>query len=235
MHKCCKNDFFKDLLFLKLYKFEPKKAKSMLMKQQKYLYIFPIILFTGLLLASNYNSDKWTAIPESQSNTLVEQGNEPFDKMMAVLTHQRCVNCHPAGEKPRKGDDSHVTRALGVARGAHGEGLEGLTCKTCHTDQNNDYSGVPGAPHWALAPESMAWEGLSRVEIARSMLNRDNNGNKSLEDIVEHLTEHELVLWAWDPGVDAEGLPREKPPVSKEDYIEAVKAWAEAGAIIPEK
>jgi len=146
----------------------------------------------------------------------------------------RCVNCHPASDKPRKGDDSHVTRALGVPRGDDGHGLKGLSCEACHRDENNDYSGVPGAPDWALAPESMTWEGLSRVEIAHSMLDRTKNGDRSLEEIVEHLTEHELVLWAWDPGVDAEGTPREKPPVPKDEYIAAVKEWAEAGAHIPE-
>jgi len=193
--------------------------------------IFIVAFYSIAVISGNFNSTKENdSIENSQSNN----ADEAFDKMMSVLTHQRCVNCHPAGSKPRKGDDSHVTRALGVARGDDGHGLKSLSCETCHRDENNDYSGVPGAPHWALAPESMAWEGLSRVEIAHSMLDRSKNGNRSLEEIVEHLTEHELVLWAWDPGVDAEGVPREKPPVPKDEYIEAVREWAEAGAHIPE-
>ena len=49
-------------------------------------------------------------------------------------------------------------------------------------------------------------------------------------DVGGGLTEHELVLWAWEPGVDANGTPREKPPVPKEEYIQAVKEWAAAGA-----
>jgi hypothetical protein len=81
----------------------------------------------------------------------------------------------------------------------------------------------------------MAWEGLSRVEIAKSMLDPKKNGGRTLKETVDHLTEHELVLWAWEPGIDASGKPREKPPVSKEEYIKAVKAWAAAGAVIPEK
>ena len=81
----------------------------------------------------------------------------------------------------------------------------------------------------------MAWQGLSRVEIAKSMLNPANNGGRTLEETVKHLTEHELVLWAWEPGIDANGNPREKPPVPKDEYIAAVKAWAANGAIIPEK
>ena len=93
-----------------------------------------------------------------------------------------------------------------------------------------------------LALLSGAWrrlkwpgEGLSRVEIAKSMLNRQINGNRSLDETVKHLTEHELVLWAWEPGIDAAGNPREKPPVGKEEYIKAVKEWAASGAVIPEE
>ncbi len=206
------------------------------MRNLKLLYILPFFLFASILIASNLSkAETKDDLKDTTEFTSDPGSDENFDKMMSVLTHQRCVNCHPAGDKPRKGDDSHVTRALGVPRGDDGHGLKGLNCNTCHTDENNDYSGVPGAPHWALAPESMAWEGLSRVEIAKSMLNKENNGNRSLEQIVEHLTEHELVLWAWDPGVDAEGTPREKPPVGKEEYIAAVKAWAAAGAVIPEE
>lgn len=156
----------------------------------------------------------------------------PFDKMMLVLTHKRCVNCHPSGETPRQGEDSHLHN-FDVVRGEDGKGLAGYTCNTCHSDQNNDYSGVPGAPHWAVAPESMAWEGKTRIEIAEQMIDPKRNGGRSHEDIMHHLTEHELVLWAWEPGVDAEGNPREKPPVPKDEYIKAVKEWIDNGAVIP--
>ena len=64
------------------------------------------------------------------------------------------------------------------------------------------------------------------------MMDPTRNGGRSPQDVMNHLTEHEL-LWAWNPGVDDEGLPREKPPVAKEEYIQAVKDWIAAGAIIP--
>ena len=172
--------------------------------------------------------------PMEQDQEIDPEALEAFDQMMVVLMHKRCVNCHPAGDRPRQGEDSHIHN-FNVQRGEDNHGMPALRCESCHLSENNNLSGVPGAPEWSLAPRSMAWEGLSRVEIAKSMLNRDNNGNRSLEETVEHLTEHELVLWAWEPGIDANGDPREKPPVSKEDYIKAVKTWAEAGAPIPEQ
>lgn len=203
------------------------------MKKIKISLIALSMLILGFSFAgsSDNNEDNSPHHSTIETNT----SNDPFDKMMLVLMHQRCVNCHPAGDKPRKGDDSHVTRSLGVARGEDGHGLKGINCSTCHTDENNDFSGVPGAPHWALAPESMTWEGKTRVEIATQMMDPARNGGRSAHDIMEHLTEHELVLWAWDPGVDAEGIPREKPPVPKEEYIAAVKEWINNGAIIPEQ
>ncbi len=156
-----------------------------------------------------------------------------FDQMMEVVAHKRCVNCHPSGDQPNQGEDSHVHR-FDVQRGAKGFGVAGLQCSTCHQEENNAASGVPGAPHWHLAPRSMGWEGLNRVEIARAMIDRSKNGNRSLAEIEKHLTEDALVLWVFEPGVNHEGVPREKPPVSKADYIAAVKSWIAAGAPIPE-
>lgn len=197
------------------------------------------LLFTLLIgvcvLAFGWNISGTTHQPK---NTFEENqtasSQEAFDKMMAVLTHKRCVNCHPSSDRPRQGEDSHIHN-FNVQRGADNHGVAALRCESCHQHENNDFSGVPGAPEWSLAPLSMQWEGLTRVEIAKSMLDPSKNGGRNLEQIVEHLTEHELVLWAWEPGIDAAGNPREKPPVSKEEYIKAVKEWAEAGAVIPAK
>ncbi|MGH1362159.1 MAG: hypothetical protein ACRBF0_01295 [Calditrichia bacterium] len=170
-----------------------------------------------------------TSLADSNVNA---EYSTPFDSMMAVLTHKRCVNCHPADNYPRQGEDSHK-HLFGVERGEANHGVEATNCNTCHQSENNNFSGVPGAPEWSLAPLSMAWQGLSRSEIAASMLDRTRNGNRSHEEIEDHLTHHALVLWAFDPGVDAEGNPRETPPIGKEAYIKAVKKWFKNGAQIP--
>jgi hypothetical protein len=206
------------------------------MKNLRFFLIILGIVAISLAMANGLDpqgdatAGKNAEVPVSQS--LVD--DTPFDKMMAVLTHQRCLNCHPADDRPRQGEDSHIHN-FEVRRGPDNHGVAALKCQSCHQDENNDFSGVPGAPEWSLAPIEMAWAGLSRVEIARSMLNPENNGGRSLEETVKHLTEHELVLWAWEPGMDVAGNPREKPPVSKEEYIKAVKEWAAGGAVIPEE
>lgn len=194
--------------------------------------IFLLLTLFLCLAGISFNAAITAAIDEPAEPSPTEATEEPFDVMMRVLTHKRCVNCHPAGDQPLQGEDSHL-HYFGVERGDDNQGVAALRCNSCHQVENNDLAGVPGAPEWSLAPLSMKWEGLSRVEIAQSMLDPERNGGRSLEEVVHHLTEHELVLWAWEPGVSADGTPREKPPVPKNEYIKAVKEWAAAGAPIP--
>lgn len=204
-------------------------------KQNAVSIILTLLLASGIIFISNsYARDAKIGWNQEEIATEATLEEDNFTTMMKVLTHKRCVNCHPAGDRPHQGEDSHVHN-FEVQRGEDNHGVAALRCESCHAHENNDFSGVPGAPEWSLAPLSMAWEGLSRVEIAKSMLNPEKNGGRDLEHIVEHLTEHALVMWAWEPGIDADGNPREIPPIPKEEYIKAVKEWAEAGAIIPEK
>lgn len=196
--------------------------------------ILTLIMLAGIYTLSAVIVGGEVISEEKEAPPLVNEmseSDEAFHKMMDVLTHQRCVNCHPSDHVPKQGEDSHAHR-FEIDRV---NGMNATNCNTCHQSSNNDYSGVPGAPQWALAPHEMRWEGLDRYEIAASMMDRETNGNRSAEDIMHHLTEHELVLWAWEPGVDASGNPREVPPVPKEEYIAAVKEWIEAGAVIPTK
>lgn len=193
-----------------------------------------IILFSGLsifilVLAFSFSIENNSLDRENERL----QSLAAFDEMMSVITHKRCINCHPSDNFPRQGEDSHI-HLFNVQRGDDGHGIAALKCETCHQKENNNYSGAPGAPHWHLAPLSMAWQGLTKVEIAKSMLNPANNGGKNLEEIVKHLTEDELVLWAWNPGVNHVGMPREKPPLTEEEWVKIVKKWAATGAQIPE-
>ena len=199
----------------------------------KTIYTFLAIGTVGLLLALN-KEPRTSAYISINKEAGMNSSDEAFHKIMDVLTHQRCMNCHPTDNIPKQGDSRHP-HYFGMERGDDDKGFAATTCATCHQTENNDYAGVPGAPHWSLAPASMGWEGLSRVEIAERVLNRETNGDRSYKELVEHMTQDELVLWAWNPGVDANGKLREKPPVSKEDFKKAVEFWFNNGAIIPTK
>src|SRR5438477_6535442 len=66
-----------------------------------------------------------------------------FTELGKVLTHPRCLNCHPAGDRPRQGDMSRLHQPP-VARGADGHGLPAMRCPICHGQANFDPAGMPG-------------------------------------------------------------------------------------------
>ena len=197
-------------------------------------YIFFIIsgITVWLALANIPEVSEYKLAENKKSE--VKETEEAYDRMMDVLTHQRCMNCHPNDNIPKQGNDRHP-HYFGMKRGEDDKGFQATNCNTCHKSENNEYSGVPGAPHWALAPASMGWEGLTRIQIAERLLDKSANGGRSFNELVKHMTEDDLVLWAWTPGVDANGKKRELPPVSKEEFKKAVEYWFDNGAVIPAK
>ena len=75
----------------------------------------------------------------------------------------------------------------------------------------------------------MAWEGLNDHDLAEAIKDRTKNGNRSLEQLYEHLLRDELVGWAWHPGGN-----RPPVPVAREDFARAFREWTDAGAVPPE-
>ena len=146
-----------------------------------------------------------------------------------VLQHSRCVNCHPAGDRPLQGADGRLHEPA-VRRGADGHGVPGLHCTACHQAANYDAVGMPGHPKWGLAPLSMAWQGRSLAEICAQVKDPARNGGRDLAEIVEHMTHDSLVGWAWSPGVG-----RDPAPGTQAALGELIKAWADTGAVCPER
>ncbi len=73
----------------------------------------------------------------------------------------------------------------------------------------------------------------ARASSAALCSTGEANGNKSLAEIVKHLTEDELVAWGWEPGKDATGKDRQPVPIAKPEFNRIVHAWAKAGAACP--
>lgn len=168
---------------------------------------------------------------ESETSPIAEislsDETEAYDAVMSVLTSPRCSNCHPVNHRPKQRDEQ-IEHLFNVSRGEDNHGGPVQTCATCHHEENNPYSNVPGAPHWGLAPHSMGWHGLSHAEIAEALIDPTTNGERSFEDLIHHVSEDALVLWAWEPG---EG--RTPPPISHDQFVEAMTVWLNAGAPIP--
>jgi hypothetical protein len=145
-----------------------------------------------------------------------------------VLTHARCVNCHPAGDRPRQGDVRHLHQPP-VVRGEDGFGLPALRCPICHQQANFDPGRVPGDPAWHLAPAEMAWEGKTIGQICEQIKDPARNGGRSLDDIVHHIGTDHLVGWAWAPGGG-----RQPAPGTQSEAGALLDAWVKTGAICPD-
>jgi hypothetical protein len=150
-----------------------------------------------------------------------------FKEAGLVIQHPRCVNCHPAGNRPLQGDDMHPHVQL-VVRGEDNLGSTAMRCFTCHRDKNFEPGRVPGHPLWHLAPIEMAWEGKSLGEICEQIKDPKRNGGKSLAGIVTHMAEDTLVGWGWAPGGG-----RTPVPGTQREFGELIKAWADTGAVCP--
>jgi hypothetical protein len=152
-----------------------------------------------------------------------------FGEMARVLTHPRCINCHPNGDTPhqRMAMELHDPP---VVRGPDDNGVPGMECSSCHQDRNQDLTRVPGAPKWHLAPIEMAWVGKSVSYICNQIKDGKRNGGKTLAQIVEHNGHDALVAWGWAPGAD-----REKVPGTQAEFGALTAAWVETGAECPEE
>ena len=150
-----------------------------------------------------------------------------FEPIYEVLTHPRCLNCHTVTNFPRQGDERRRHDQL-VMRGQDNHGAPTLHCDACHQDKNVADGAVPGAPHWGLAPLSMAWEGLDPTQLCASLKDTELNGGRDLGDLLQHMTQDSLVLWGWVPGGG-----RSTPPLSHPDFVTALMVWVDAGGPCP--
>jgi hypothetical protein len=150
-----------------------------------------------------------------------------FTEAGKVLTSPRCMNCHPAGDRPRQGDDRRLHQPL-VVRGGSDLGATGMRCGTCHGPANFDPAHMPGHPQWHMAPASMAWEGKSLRQICEQIKTPAFNGGRDMVALLHHLSEDSLVGWAWLPGKG-----REPAPGTQAEFGALLDAWADAGAACP--
>ena len=157
-----------------------------------------------------------------------------FEEAGKVIQHPRCVNCHPATDRPLQGIAMQPHQPP-VSRGADDLGMIGMRCTTCHGPENvallgqaDDIRSIPGHPEWHVAPIEMAWEGESLGEICEQIKDTERNGGKDLAALVAHMAEDSLVGWGWNPGAG-----REPVPGTQQEFGELFKAWAETGAECP--
>jgi len=160
-------------------------------------------------------------------------GLAAFEIVRQVLQHPRCQNCHPAGDAPLQGDDSHV-HAQNVYRGKDGRGDVGEECTTCHGPANPPSAYGAHVPPgnekgWHMPPEDMklVFAGVAPRALCEQIKDPARNGGKDMAALRAHLDDP-LVTWAWSPG-----FGRAPVSIPRDQFLAAWGAWARAGAPCP--
>ena len=174
-----------------------------------------------------------TSEPTKRAPPDPQAGLLAFETVRAVLQHPRCQNCHPSGDEPLQGDDSHV-HLQNVKRGPTGRGMVGEECTTCHGPANppSNYGlhippGVSEGWHMPGPEMKLVFVGVAPHDLCERIKNPATNGGKDMAALRAHL-DTPLVLWGWNPGFG-------RPPVStpRDQFLAAWDTWAKAGAPCP--
>jgi len=169
---------------------------------------------------------------------------EAFKLAYSVFMHPRCVNCHPSGNAPLRGEDSQPHEGLRLHRGIDGQGVSPLKCTNCHQSENQpDHHLPPGAPRvrsdgsldfttprWHLPPANtpMIFQGRTPAQLCRQLTDPKQNGGLTADQLVHHVSSDPLVLWGWKPG---EG--RATPPLTHDQFVTSVREWLANGGACP--
>ena len=187
-----------------------------------------LLVVTTVYISTSSFKNNTVAHSPAEDSTLSKKA---FMQVYAVLMSPRCMNCHPAGDVPLQGDESKL-HTQNVKRGKDGHGMFASKCSNCHQDQNQPGPNTPpGNPNWAMPPANMKmiFEGRSPHDLAAQLLDPAQTGNKTKEDLMNHIASDTLVLAGWHP---AEG--KKMPPLSHEEFTAQFKLWLDNGAYLPD-
>ncbi|MCF2518787.1 hypothetical protein [Dyadobacter sp. CY351] len=166
-----------------------------------------------------------------EANLRATESKRAFLDAYTVFMHPRCMNCHPKGDTPFQGDDSHL-HSQGVTRGVDGKGVYANKCSNCHQPQTTELEGAhlpPSHPNWHLPPANrkMVFEGKSPRELAASFKDSSFTGFATMERFIEHVEKDPLVQHSFTYG--------NRPPLSHDVFVARVKEWINKGAVLPDK
>ncbi|HTI08814.1 MAG TPA: hypothetical protein VL832_09670 [Puia sp.] len=186
----------------------------------------------GIMASGLHSSDKNETAPASPVYEIKRDSItslKAFKQVYKVLMSPRCMNCHPSGDIPLQGEDSHL-HTMSPQRGSDGKGVYAMKCSNCHQPTNTPgLHTPPGNPNWHLPPADMkmVFQGRTPRQLAEQLIDPKRNGNKDIKKLIAHADDG-LVLAAWNPG---EG--RNLPPLSHADFKRAWITWLTTGAYAP--
>ncbi len=190
-------------------------------------------LFAMLLVAGCGSKSPPTTTSTTAPVPTASEALAAWETVRGVLQHPRCQNCHPAGDQPLQGDDSHVHQQ-NVQRGPEGRGMVGMQCSTCHGPANPSANFgrhiPPGSPdewHMPKPEEKLVFVGVPSGALCAQLKDPARNGGKDMAALRAHL-DTPLVVWGWSPGFG-------RAPVStpRDQFLGAWDTWARGGAPCP--
>jgi hypothetical protein len=190
-----------------------------------------LIVFGIMAFGLNRNKPEAGALPPPVIKKDSVASVKAFKQVYTVLMSARCMNCHPSGNIPLQGDDSHLHTML-PKRGADGKGVYAMKCANCHQPTNTPgLHTPPGNPNWHLPPADMkmVFQGRTPRQLAKQLIDPKQNGNKDLQKLIAHADDG-VVLAGWNPG---EG--RTLPPMSHAAFKKAWITWLTTGAFAPKR
>lgn len=188
-----------------------------------------VLMITSVALLAFKNEDSIAYKNFTPVNEDSVQSAQAFMQVYKVLMSPRCMNCHPDGDRPLQGDDSHI-HTMNVQRGKDGNGLYAAKCSNCHQPENTPgLHTPPGNPKWKLPPSNMkmVFQGRSPHQLALQVMNYEQNGHKNKAQLLEHARDT-LVKAGWNMG---EG--RMPPPLTYNDFVTAWDTWINKGGYAP--
>ena len=158
-----------------------------------------------------------------------------FTEAAKVIMNPRCMNCHPASDRPTQGNDMHPhcprSRAAPTAAACPATPAAPATwTATSRFSPASRRLSKACRDIRAGAWRRSRWRGRAsrRERSARQIKDPQRNGGRDLALLHEHLAHDDLVGWAWKPGPG-----RDPVPGTQERLGELVEAWIDSGAACP--
>ena len=196
----------------------------------KTILVLLVIFATTALVASsfkNINRPEFFVSAENDMDSAVSA--KAFMQVYKVLMSPRCMNCHPSGNVPLQGDDSHL-HTMSPKRGEDGKGMYAMKCTNCHQPENTPGEHTPpGNPKWQLPPSDMkmVFQGKTARQLAIQIMDYSKNGHKNKEQLLEHARDT-LVKAGWTMGGG-----RKPPPIDYNDFLKVWDTWINKGGYAP--
>jgi hypothetical protein len=159
---------------------------------------------------------------ESRAASARQVAAAAFMRMVPVIKHSRCLNCHSDMVFFEREPESVLYAAAGQEQLARrldpgekvthpgGELSEDAKCVDCHTKASEWVNGA-------------VWPAASLFRLCIAFKNARETGRS----LLKHIETDKLILLAFE-GMKGQDLPPEPPPMSHTAFLGATKAWIDA-------